>query len=283
MHVDIGRRATPGEWARIQPTPVQGVSLLRAHFVNHSFERHSHGEFCIGMTASGRQTFRSRGALHTSTRGRIVVFNPDQAHDGHAGDAQGFGYTMLYLQPEVVAAAWGDSGARHFKHAVIDDPVCAQALGLALQALQSSHETLRAQALLDEAIAGLLGRHGQGEPGAAPQAAAAPWLERARDFMHHCSARNIRVEELAGEAGVSRVHFTRSFAAAYGVPPHVYLNRLRIQAAQRCMAAGSTLAEAALAAGFADQSHLSRRFKGSVGVTPRAWLRQMKIASPCRS
>jgi hypothetical protein len=120
MHADIGRCATPGEWTRIQPTPVQGVSLLRAHFVNHSFERHSHGEFCIGMTASGRQTFRSRGALHTSTRGRIVVFNPDQAHDGHAGDAQGFGYTMLYLQPEVVAAGFADQShfSRRFKGSV---------------------------------------------------------------------------------------------------------------------------------------------------------------------
>lgn len=276
MHADITRHARPSEWAVIQPTPVQGVSLLRAHFVNHSFERHSHGEFCIGITLSGRQTFRSRGALQTSTRGRIVVFNPDQAHDGQAGDEQGFGYAMLYLAPEVVASAWGGIGARHFRGSLIDDPLCARALTSALKAMQQTHETLRAQALLDEAITTLLQRHGQGEHAAAQRTTAAPWLERARNCLHDCSAQNIGVETLAQAAGVSRVHFTRSFAAAYGMPPHVYLNTLRVQAAQRLLAAGGTLADVAVAAGFADQSHFNRRFKGSVGLTPRAWLQQMQ-------
>jgi AraC-like DNA-binding protein len=34
---------------------------------------------------------------------------------------------------------------------------------------------------------------------------------------------------------------------------------------------GSSLADAALAAGFADQSHMSRQFKRAYGLTPARW------------
>ena len=55
------------------------------------------------------------------------------------------------------------------------------------------------------------------------------------------------------------------------MPPHVYLNAVRVMQAQACIRRGMPLAMVALACGFADQSHLTRRFKGSVGVTPSAW------------
>jgi AraC-like DNA-binding protein len=64
------------------------------------------------------------------------------------------------------------------------------------------------------------------------------------------------------------VHLTRAFARQFGVPPHIYLNAVRLERAQAAMLAGQGLAEVAAACGFADQSHFSRRFKGSVGLSP---------------
>ena len=49
------------DWAVLAPTLVEGASLLRAHFVRHQFERHSHETWSIGVTFAGRQTFRCRG------------------------------------------------------------------------------------------------------------------------------------------------------------------------------------------------------------------------------
>jgi AraC-like DNA-binding protein len=37
------------------------------------------------------------------------------------------------------------------------------------------------------------------------------------------------------------------------------------------MAEGETLAEVAVATGFADQSHLTRHFKKAFGMTPGGW------------
>jgi AraC-like DNA-binding protein len=57
------------------------------------------------------------------------------------------------------------------------------------------------------------------------------------------------------------------------MPPHVYLNAVRVSEAQKRIRLGMPLATVALECGFADQSHFTRRFKGSVGVTPAAWRR----------
>ena len=73
-------------------------------------------------------------------------------------------------------------------------------------------------------------------------------------------------------AGLSPFHLARLFAGAYGLPPHKYLEGLRVDRARALLAAGRPLAEVALAAGFASQSHLNRSFKRILGITPRAYL-----------
>jgi AraC-like DNA-binding protein len=45
----------------------------------------------------------------------------------------------------------------------------------------------------------------------------------------------------------------------------------RLEQARRLMAEGQGLTDAALGAGFADQSHFTRQFKRSYGLTPGRW------------
>lgn len=60
------------------------------------------------------------------------------------------------------------------------------------------------------------------------------------------------------------------------MPPHAYLSMMRLRQAKNALAAGTGLAETALATGFADQSHFNRRrFKGGVGLWPGTWLKRM--------
>ena len=56
-----------------------------------------------------------------------------------------------------------------------------------------------------------------------------------------------------------------------------YLRRLRIDRAAEQLATGSQpLAEIALAAGFADQSHFSNVFRRRVGMSPSAYRREVR-------
>ena len=112
-----------------------------------------------------------------------------------------------------------------------------------------------------------------------------PWLARVRELLHD-SAGVVPVAELAREAGVHRVHLARTFREHHGVPVTGYARQLRLEAARRHVARGLPLAQAALRAGFADQSHLTRAMRASWGVTPgslRDALHPFKTgASPAR-
>lgn len=75
---------------------------------------------------------------------------------------------------------------------------------------------------------------------------------------------------LAEHIGISRCYFSRLFHRVTGLAPNVYYRQLRLSKARRMICQGVPLAEAAFAAGFADQAHLTREFKRSFGSTPGA-------------
>ena len=269
----------PDDAAVMQATAVPGVELLRAHFVRHAFERHSHESWSLGATLAGHQTFRCRGATSTSRRGNLIVFRPDEAHDGHGEDESGFEYAMLYLPPALVDGwlreSGGSNGLPLFRAALIHDPTCAAALLRAADALTERTESLRAESLLCGTVIDIFARHASHAPRPSFERPTAAWLGRVRDCLEADYARNLTVDDLARVAHVSRVHLTRAFTDAFGVPPHVHLNSVRLRAAKSLLASGASIADVAASVGFSDQSHLTRRFRGSFGMTPATWLRQM--------
>lgn len=70
---------------------------------------------------------------------------------------------------------------------------------------------------------------------------------------------------------MSRFQLLRGFAGATGLTPHAYLVQRRIHLARRLIATGIPLAEAAIASGFADQSHMTRIFTRNHGISPGAY------------
>ena len=82
------------------------------------------------------------------------------------------------------------------------------------------------------------------------------------------AASPIGLNELAELAGLSRFQLLRVFVREVGATPHAYLVQRRVHLACRLLAGGRPIVEAAMDAGFADQSHLTRAFVRQFGVTP---------------
>ena len=69
--------------------------------------------------------------------------------------------------------------------------------------------------------------------------------------------------------GLSSSHFARAFRTSVGISPHQYVIGQRIGEARRLLAARRlSVAEVALALGFADQSHFAEAFRKATGTTP---------------
>lgn len=106
----------------------------------------------------------------------------------------------------------------------------------------------------------------------------APWqLRRAQDRIRADLAQAIDLRAVSESCGLSVSHFARAFRQSTGIAPHSWLTGERIARAKVMMRRKDrTLADIALACGFADQSHFTRAFAKNQGTTPGRWRRLME-------
>ncbi len=102
------------------------------------------------------------------------------------------------------------------------------------------------------------------------------WLADARSYLHDPGQVG-SLSELATAVGVHPVTLARGFRKAYGCSVGAYLRWLRVaRAAHELTETDAPLAEIALAAGFADQSHFSNVFRREMGLSPSAFRRAVR-------
>ena len=79
----------------------------------------------------------------------------------------------------------------------------------------------------------------------------------------------LRIEQIAGEVGMSVSGFHHQFKAVTAMSPLQFQKQLRLQEARRLMLnEGSDAASAAYRVGYRDASHFSREYKILFGVPP---------------
>ena len=99
-----------------------------------------------------------------------------------------------------------------------------------------------------------------------------PALRRARDLIDRDYAQPLDLDAMAREAGYSRFHFARAFAAAYGETPRAYLTRRRIERAKKLLrTANLCVTEICLLVGFESLGSFSSRFCSLVSQSPTAY------------
>lgn len=235
----------------------------------HAFGRHTHEQFGIGLIERGAQKSASGRGLVEAGPGDLITVNPGEVHDGKPFDASGRRWRMLYADPAPVLAAAADvlpGTSFEFKAPVMRDARLVARFSELFGAATAARDTLHAEASLLSLIAALL------QPKPAGQAVG-HGVSLARERMDDDPSATLTLAMLAAQAGLSRYQFLRAFTRLTGLPPHAYLLQRRVQRARQLIGNGLSLAEAAAASGFADQSHMTRCFVRSFGLTPGACAR----------
>lgn len=249
-----------------------GLGGIEAVFADsrHTFARHTHEAYGIGLIERGAQKSASGRGLVEAAAGNTITVNPGEVHDGAPlGDAPR-AWRMLYLEPAIVRAAADDifegNPREEFYAPVLDDErIAGLVCRLLTLLLDSQTISLGCEEQLLLLLAAVLREQ-------APRQDSPAAIGRARDRLDGDPASAVTLEDLAGECGLGRFRLLRDFARTTGLTPHAYLLQRRTELARRLIAAGAPLAEAAIAAGFADQSHMTRNFTRRYGYTPGAYL-----------
>ena len=257
---------TARDWVRIAPSS-SGLERIEAHFSGHGFDPHRHDTYAIGFTLEGVQAFRYRGAAQRSTVGEVFVLHPDEMHDGHAGTGAGFRYRILYLEPRLIQDALGGARPLPFvRDAVSRNTRLMGAIMPALADLEAPLEDLQREEIIFDLAQALAGCDTSLAPGRRETSC---WrgVDIARALLD-AVVEGVTSVELEAASGLSRYALARQFRACLGTSPHRYLTLRRLDRVRGLIRAGRPLADAALACGFADQSHMTRQFKRAYGIPP---------------
>jgi AraC-like DNA-binding protein len=251
-----------------------GLSLLHADFTRHDYAPHSHDALVVAVTEAGGAEFTSRGSTDEARDDVLLVFNPDEPHSGRMARSPRWRYRSLYMDEQAIAEATRLAGlARpaYFTANLFRDPELVAAFHNLHCALEQGDDRLRQQELLTQGFA-LLGRRYGSLRGGLSEAPDRSVLRRLWPLMEERHAERLTLEDLSVPLGVSPFQLIRMFRRATGLTPHAYLTQIRLRAALRHLRAGLPIAEAAVAAGFFDQSALNRHFRRVYGITPRQFV-----------
>jgi len=68
---------------------------------------------------------------------------------------------------------------------------------------------------------------------------------------------------------------SRDFRLLFGTSPYRYLTMRRLDLVRNLLGQGQSLVDAALIAGFTDQSHMTRQFRSTFGIPPSRWVKML--------
>lgn len=88
------------------------------------------------------------------------------------------------------------------------------------------------------------------------------------------------IDDMSRIVFLSKYHLIRAFKSEAGLTPHRFQLQNRVRKAQRLLEGPATITEAALAAGFCDQSHFTRQFEKLVGLTPTDYRLACRVTMP---
>ena len=250
---------------------LDGVECLCADAMRHSYGRHCHDAYAVGVIEAGVGGNRCRGADHFNTAGSIVVMNPGETHTGYAAGGGPLSYRMFYIQPRALLRALPEkSELPYFKPICIPDPRWAHRLCELHRCLESSTDPMENQARFNRIFCVFSACFaGNSKPAEAGRERSA--IKKVKDYLQANYATPITIDTLAGLARLNRDYLIRCFSRAVGMPPYTYLTQVRVENAKKLLASGMPPVRAALEVGFADQSHLNRHFKKLTGTTPRLY------------
>jgi AraC-like DNA-binding protein len=255
------------------PTPLAGLDAMTAT-TSRSFPPHTHDQYGLGVIDAGGHLSRSDRREVQAGPGSLIFVNPGEVHDGRAIGGHSRTWRILYFDPHLLNGlrseiAEGDTPALAFPFAAFHDARLRAVFESAYAAVRQRRD-LTARTACESSllcIADRLSSLARQELWCS--ATTTPSLSRVLRLIEaEPASADLTLERLAREAGVSRYQLLRAFVRQLRLTPHAYVVQQRLALARRLIRGRSSLAEAAVRAGFFDQSHLTRCFVRHFGVTP---------------
>ncbi len=244
-----------------------GITALSASFTDFAYKKHCHEEYAFGVTLSGVQQYYLDGSMEVSYPHGVMVFNPEQVHDGMAQDKTGLRYVMLYINPELFLELLGEKEPVRFSSPVIYNCRLEQSIvSLAEAVLGAAGESLCSELLVRFAD-----NFSRMEFNTAHKKDDA-LTQKAKEMIYYSLDDVLRLDDICKELSISKFKFIRIFKANTGLSPYQYFLNCKVSLAKRLIEKDRDVYKAVSDCGFVDITHLNRHFKSVFGTTAYEYL-----------
>ena len=253
-------------------TKVGGFSLREGrHPAGSVLPWHTHPRTTRCFVKAGSFNESYAGATHECNPGTHKITPAGERHWNRFGRENTHGL-LVEAEASRVESLGGYAAVLAERGSYLDDGLAVLAWRLAGELRRGDTAApLAIEGILLELLAGAARERELRLTGTLPR-----WLADARSYLHDPGQVG-SLSELATAVGVHPVTLARGFRKAYGCSVGAYLRWLRVaRAAHELTETDAPLAEIALAAGFADQSHFSNVFRRETGLSPSAFRRVVR-------
>jgi len=246
------------------------ITALSASFTDFTYKKHCHEEYALGVTIRGVQKYRLDGSLQSSYRNGVMLFNPEQVHDGWAQDKTGIDYVMLYIEPKLFIDIFGKNKTVRFSSPIVYNYCLEKSILSLADAILSGKD----EALCYELFLSLTNCLGQTDIKATYRKENA--LTKKAKEMINCTLQNVlRLDDICKEFDMSKFQFIRAFKASTGISPYQYFLNCKVERAKQLIEKNKDIYSAVAECGFADLTHLNRHFKSIYGMTAFEYMSQL--------
>ena len=248
-----------------------GITALSARLEDFTYKKHVHQEYAIGVTLRGIQQYHLDGNLQLSHQNGVMLFNPEQAHDGMAHDESGLEYVMLYIESQLLLKASGEKENVHFSTPIVYDRRLEQGILNLSDAILSGKD----EALCSELLVSLSDNLLQTDFTTGHKKDNS-LIRQAKELLHANSEQLLKLDETAKELNLSKFQFIRFFKAHTGISPYQYYLNCKIERAKQLIEKNRDVYSAVADCGFADLTHLNKHFKSVYRTTAFGYMTQLK-------
>ena len=246
------------------------IEAYRFEGIVQPFPNHFHEHYVIGFVEEGTRRLSCKNKKYPIGRGDVVIFHPGDNHGCVQADGGVFDYRGLNIPRQVMMDLTEEvTGKRElpgFSENVVRSAEITSYLRPLHQMIMSGAADFEKEEQLLFLISALIQNYGQPFEAGAPECRQE--TEKACAFIREHFQERICLEQICRHAGLSKSALLRAFTKSKGITPYRYLEAVRISETKRMLEDGMTPAEAAVQAGFSDQSHFTNYFNSFIGLTP---------------
>lgn len=225
----------------------------------HSFPKHSHNSFCIGIVTNGMIRLNVEQQEYLLEKDDVYFVPPHIEHTISAINRIQYEYIVLYIYNNNVQKYSNNSLCKYvFKDKIISSII--------LRMIQK-YKNINNEYYFENMILNFLRKYIKIDDSSKKQTSNKIIL-LAVDFIRDNLNKTFNLQELSEYTNITKYHLLRLFKSQMGITPYQFYLQEKIKQIRKGLLKQQPISDLVFNYNFSDESHLCNTFKKHIGITP---------------